>query len=474
LSSWIVWLVDFLTALMRQPVTLVLIASLPILWLGRWKRIYPELPLVVWALVPCVLSLSLLVRPNWMPLVLAMDVALLTVALFDVIALPRAEQFGAQRECQRIASLRQSHPVALTISNSTPRPQYVSVRDGVPQEFDCRPDEFHLVLSPRSRTTVHYELKAARRGAFELDAVHLRVRSRLGFWQRLLKLPQSSTINVYPDLKQLSEYALLARTNRLYQLGVRRTRRVGQDNEFERLRDYTFDDNYKHIDWRSTARRNRLTVKDYQTNQSQRVMFVVDCGRMMTNQAGGLSLLDHALNSMLMLSYVALERGDAVGLTTFSDRIHSSVPVQGGRNQMNRLLHAAYDRFPQLVESRYEDAFLHFSMRCRKRTLIVLMTNVIDDVNARQIHRYMSLFSGHHLPLAVLLRDPQLFQAMEHSKLSSGEFYRSAAASEILCWRQQVITDLEHRGVLVVDTFPEQLTAPLINRYLDIKARHLL
>jgi uncharacterized protein (DUF58 family) len=307
-----------------------------------------------------------------------------------------------------------------------------------------------------------------------LDAVHLRVRSRLGLWRCLLTLPLASTINVYPDLKQLSEYALLARTNRLHQMGVRRTRRIGQDNEFERLRDYTPDDNYKHIDWRSTARRNRLTVKDYQTNQSQRVMFVVDCGRMMTNEAAGLSLLDHALNAMLMLSYVALERGDAVGLTTFSDRIHSSVPVQGGRNHMNHLLHAAYDRFPQLVESRYEDAFLHLSTRCRKRSLVVLMTNVIDEVNAQQIYRYLSRFSGHHLPLAVLLRDPTMFQALEHSKLSACEFYRSAAAAEILCWRQQVITDLEHRGVLVVDAFPHQLTAPLINRYLEIKARHLL
>ena len=162
------------------------------------------------------------------------------------------------------------------------------------------------------------------------------------------------------------------------------------------------------------------------------------------------------------------------GLITFSDRIHSSVPAQSGRNQMNHLLHAAYDRFPQLVESRYEEAFLHMSARCRKRSLVVLMTNVIDEVNARQIYQYMSSFSGRHLPLAVLLRDHQMFDALEHSKLSSVEFYRSAAAAEILCWRQQVVTDLQHRGVLVVDAFPEQLTAPLINRYLEIKARHLL
>src|SRR5690606_22620489 len=131
-------------------------------------------------------------------------------------------------------------------------------------------------------------------------ALHLSVRSRLGFWRRLIDLPVRSEVNVYPDMKQLSEYAVLARTNRLTLMGVRRTRRIGQDNEFARLRDYTRDDNFKHIDWRSTARRQKLTVKDFQANQSQRLMFLVDCGRMMTNEAAGLSLLDHGFNAMLM------------------------------------------------------------------------------------------------------------------------------------------------------------------------------
>jgi uncharacterized protein (DUF58 family) len=117
--------------------------------------------------------------------------------------------------------------------------------------------------------------------------------------------PVPTELHVYPDMKQLAEYALLARKNRLSLLGLRRTRRIGQDNEFERLRDYTLDDNYKFIDWRATARRDKLTVRDFQQNQSQRLIFLVDCGRMMTNQAAGLSLLDHAFNSMLMLSYVA-------------------------------------------------------------------------------------------------------------------------------------------------------------------------
>src|SRR5690606_36023299 len=131
--------------------------------------------------------------------------------------------------------------------------------------------------------------------------------------------PCHSRINVYPDMKQLAEYALLARTNRLSLMSLRRTPRLGQDNEFERLRDYKREDNSRHNEWRSTARRNKLTVKNFQANQSQRVVFMVDCGRMMTGTSGGMNLLGHAFDAILMLSYVAPARNDQVGLICFSN-----------------------------------------------------------------------------------------------------------------------------------------------------------
>jgi uncharacterized protein (DUF58 family) len=317
-------------------------------------------------------------------------------------------------------------------------------------------------------------LRPERRGAFEVTEAHLKAESRLKLWQRLLRYGCETTIHVYPDMQQLREYAVLARTDRLSQLGVRRTRRVGQDHDFERLRDYTVDDNYKHIDWRATARRQKLTVKDFQSSQSQRIVFLVDCGRMMTNEAMGLSLLDHALNAVLMLSYVALSHNDSVGLICFSDEIHAYVPTRGGMNQMNRLLRASFDRFPRLVESRYDAAFRHLANHARKRSLVVLVTNVIDEVNAGQVQQYLTNLVGRHLPLGVLLRDHRLFDAVEVDRPQGEALFRAAAAADVLAWRHQVLGDLAGKGALTLDVFPEQMTAPLVNRYLEIKARHLL
>ena len=177
---------------------------------------------------------------------------------------------------------------------------------------------------------------------------------------------------------------------------------------------------------------------------------------------------------MLMLSYVALRQGDSVGMIAFSDQIHAFVPPRGGMNQMNRLLHASYDRFPSLVESRYDEAFLYLASHCKKRSLVVLVTNVIDEVNSHQVHQYLASLVGRHLPLGVLLRDRQLFSAADIPNPRADQLFRSAAAAEILTWRHQVLTDMEYKGVLCLDVFPEDMTAPLVNRYLDIKARHLL
>ncbi len=405
---------------------------------------------------------------------LGMNIVIGLIAAIDLVSLPSAKQFAVERETSRIASLLKKQKVILTITYQGPLNLHLSVRDDVPQEFQAVPEEFNMNVEPRSRTTVHYEMEPTKRGSFSMDTVFIKVDSKLRFWKKIIKVPAHIAISVYPDMKQLAEYALLARTNRLSLVGVRRTRKVGQDHDFERLRDYTRDDNYKHIDWRSTARRRRLTVREFQTSQSQRIMFMIDCGRMMTNEADGISLLDHAFNAMLMLSFVALRQGDSVGAIAFSDRVHKYVPPKSGANQMNHLLHASYDQFPQLVESRYDEAFMHLRTNCRKRSLVVLITNVIDEVNSHQVEQYLTTLVGRHLPLGVLLRDHRLFDAAENEKPYGAELFRAAAAAEILTWRHHVLTDLSHKGVLALDVFPEDLTANLVNQYLEIKARHLL
>ena len=453
----------------------MVLAIVPLLALMAFSRTFPTRRMAALYVMPVVLTLLIPSMPAWWWILAAVaDALVLAIALADLFTIAPLKSLSVQRTMARVASLGGWHPVELALAYRGQRPLQLEVTDDASDGLVIEPPVHHCKLLPNTRVSLHHRLMPGQRGKFELETVFLSLISRLKLWRRTRQLPAPGELHVYPNIQQISEYALLARTGRLSLIGVRKTRRAGQENNFERLRDYQEDDNYKHIDWRSTARRQKLTVKQFQADQSQRIIFMLDCGRMMTNQYQDLSLVDYALNSMLMLSYVALSQGDSVGLICFSDHIHTYVPPTGGKRQMNRLLHAGFNQFPRLVQSRFDNAFLYLSTHCRRRSLVVLVTNVIDQVNSDQVQNYMGNLIGCHLPLMVLLRDHSLFQFADNPAQDETVLYRSAAASQLLLWRHQVIRRMQASGCLALDVFPEEMTSPLVNKYLEIKAQHLL
>ena len=472
--------------------------------------IWPRGPLGQLMMVPAVASLAVLVLDAARPWVLALDVAVLAIALADLASLRGAARFRVSRVCPETCSLGISQTVRLVLENEGTG-RRLRVRDDVAAFFAAEPEFFNLAVPPRSRAELVYRFVPSRRGSYQFDRVDAAVASRLGLWQRLVRWPVPGVIRVYPDLNQIGRYSMLARRDRLSALGLRASRRLGTDNEFERLRDYAEGDDPRHLDWRATARRRKLTVRAYQQNQSQRVVFLIDCGRMMAGDTGdGRSPLDHALNAMLLLAHVALDRGDQVGLLAFSSRIRACVPPVGGVGRLRRLVHAVHDVFPEFVEPRYDRVFVELQRRFRKRSLVVLLTNLVDDLGVEVLADGLGNLSGRHLPLGVFLRDRELFaladraaaggteqspakgddggRLQDHSaavgrptrldRVGSGDsaasMFRAAAAAELLLDRDRALAGLRRRGVLTLDVFPEELTPELVSRYLELKALHLL
>jgi uncharacterized protein (DUF58 family) len=445
--------------------------------------IWPGRALAVALLVPALLSLGLFVTGTIAPALVLLDVAIGLAALADLVSLAGSGRFHVQRSSSAVGSLGEPQQVELTVGNHGRRGRRVRIRDDVPETFHAEPAEFLIDVPARGCAVVNYSVVPGRRGTYVFEHTSALVLSRLGFWQRSVVWPERTEVRVYPDVRQIDRYTVLARRDRLNTLGVRRSRALGTDNEFERLRDYMEGDEPRHMDWRATARRRKLTVRAHQVNQSQRLVFLIDCGRMMAGDTGGgLSPLDHALNAMLLLAHVALIRGDQVGLLAFSDRIRAYVPPAGGARRIERLVHSVHNVFPELVEPRYDRAFVELEKRCRKRSLVVLVTNLFDAVNAQIVAEHLSILVGRHLPLLVLLRDHDLFALADaaldagssSSSGSSPALYPGAAAAALLNWRERTLVALRRRGVLTLDLFPDEMTAPMINQYLQIKARHLL
>src|SRR5262245_794390 len=436
----------------------------------------PTPRLVLLALAPLALAAALVVDRSLLAPTLAADGGLVLLALIDALLASR-RSIAVTRETPTVLSIGRSNPVRLRLRSTAGRRLDVTVTDDRPPEVAVPDLPARATLDAGGRASVTYHLSPSRRGAIELGDHHVRYPSPLGLWQRQVRLPARDVLKVYPDVAAVRVYELLARQSR-ENLLVRAVRLRGGENEFERLREYGRDDEYRNIDWKATARRSRLIVREYQQERNQTVVCLLDCGRLMTAESDGLAQLDHALNAVLMLAHVAARAGDQLGLMAFDARVRSYLPPTGGRRAAQRVAHATYDLHANLVETDFEGAFAELSKRLRKRALVVLFTQVIDDVSAQAVLRQVRSLRPRHLPVCVLFRDPDLDRLAEPTAglaaAPEGELYVAAAAAETILWRDRFVRDLKTGGPLVPHVPPRQTTPAIINRYLQIKAQHLL
>jgi uncharacterized protein (DUF58 family) len=436
----------------------------------------PSLRAVLLALIPLGLGIGTVLDHALLRLTLSADGALALAMLVDALLTGR-RSVAVEREVPQVLSVGRANPIRLHLRSSSRRRLDVAVTDDRPPEIEFDHLPARVALPARGRASVVYHLRPTRRGLVELGDHHVRYPSPLGLWRRQIRLPARDALKVYPDVTAVREYELLARKSREHLL-VRAVPLRGGENEFERLREYLRDDEFGDIDWKATARRGRLIVREYQQERNQTVVCLLDCGRLMTAESGGLTHLDHALNAAIMLAHVAGRAGDQMGLLAFDARIRSYLAPQGGRRVAQRVAKATYDLHPSLVETDFESAFAHLAGRLRKRALVVLFTQVIDDVSAQSLLRQLRSLPARHLPLCVMFRDPDLDRLAEPPggvpDARAGDLYVGAAAAEAVLWRERLVRDLKAGGALVLHVPPRKTTPAVINRYVQIKAQHLL
>jgi uncharacterized protein (DUF58 family) len=363
---------------------------------------------------------------------------------------------------------------SLTVHNRSRRPLRCTLYESLPESMEVEGLPATRWIRPRSAHTIRYRVVPRRRGAVSFGRTYLSVNSLLGLWRRRFKVRLEHDLKVFPDVKTLNTYALLARRNRIDLMGFRKTRGRGSDVEFDRLRDYQPDDDYRRIDALASARNRKLITREYEVSRNQNVFFMVDCSRLMAAESQGLSNLDHALNATLMLSYLALDLGDNVGLMAFDEEVRSLLPLSSGLRSKTAVLHALYDLHESPGEADYEQAFLTLNRRVRQRSLVVLLTNVMDAGSFQLLRPHLRILTRRHLPLVLLLRDADLFHLADAPPTSLQGFYERGAAAELATWRERMAAEIQRMGVLVLDLEPSEATPDLINSYLRIKADQLL
>jgi uncharacterized protein (DUF58 family) len=337
-------------------------------------------------------------------------------------------------------------------------------------------------VAPASTAAFRYTTRPTARGLYRFGAATLRWLTPLGLLWRQRTLQLDEEVAVYPNLLEVQKYDLLARKGLLREMGLRSARQLGRGTEFESLRDYQPDDDFRRINWKATARRHRPITTLYETERSQRLIVMLDLGRMMLTRVGidrrdcvvTTTRLDTAVNTALLLCYVALTRGDRVGLLSFADGIHAYTPPRHGRAHFYRIVEQLYAVRAQPVESDYAGAFSRLRSELRGRSLVTLFTDLADPDVARTIARHLAALARHHLPLCVALSDPALRLRAQLIPASGRHLYEKVVATRLLEERETIFDELRRAGVLTVDAPADQLTPATINRYLELKERALL
>ena len=397
----------------------------------------------------------------------------------DVALSPKPGQFRLSRENESKLSLGADNTVQMhvrrlgapDVGGIRARPVDVVLRDEPPVEYVTSVMFLYGTIGAGDTVTLEYTVKPLRRGDYRFGPCHLRYTGVLGMVRRQRRYPLDAPVKVYPNLMEVRKYELLARRDQLFEIGLKNARRLGQGTEFERLRDYEKDDDYRRIYWPATAKLHKPITMDYQPERSQSVIVLLDAGRLMTAPLGPLSKLDYAINTTLLLAYVAIVRGDRVGLLTFADNVTGYFEPDRGRRQFLTLLEALYKVQPQQVESDYLKASAFLSTRRSKRSLVVLFTDIIDRQQAGAMVRGFGRLAPRHLPMAVTMADNEVLRMAATRPSDPQQMYEQTVARNLLEDRASALDALRRRGAMTVDVPADKLTLAVVNKYLEVKAR---
>jgi uncharacterized protein (DUF58 family) len=399
--------------------------------------------------------------------------ALLLIASADAVWLRQLPAPRLQRSLPGNLPLGRWSEVHLQIHHDYAQALSIELFDHLPSAMAFEHLPQRIELPAHSQTQCSYRVRPLARGHFSFARCELTLPSPLGLWRARRLIELSGQTRVYPDFARIHGAQLLAVDHWLSQLGVRQQQRRGLGLEFHQLRDFRDGDTLKQIDWKATARKRTPIAREYQDERDQQIVFLLDCGRRMRSQDGDLGHFDHALNACLLLSYVALRQGDAVGLETFaSDQPRFIAPLKG-QAHLSTLLNGVYDLQSTQRPADYSNAINNLLARQRRRALVVLVSNLRDEDDDELLGAVKRL-SRHHRVLLVSLRE-EVLDSLRHTPVAD---YQSALAYcgsvDYLNARASLHERLAANGVPVLDALPSALGPELVSQYLAWKKAGVL
>ncbi len=423
---------------------------------------------LLFALTLCLLPAGVFHAPaRW--LVFGCQAGVLLLFVTDAALAARSTGPRVRRERPARLSLGTANEVVLVLDNLRRRRLAVSLRDQPPAGFRAEPALLTAIVPPHATVRLTYRLWPTDRGNFSFGDIFIRRRGPLGLAWIDRRVSAGEMVQVYPNLLEVRRYEALVRATLVRSGGYRARRLPGAGREFSHYRDYTIDDDYRHVSWKATARRGKPITAVFESEHSQDIIFCLDIGRMMAARVGALTKLDHAINAVLMLSHVSQTFQDNLGLLVFSHTVHRYLPPAKGRGQHAHFLQALYSVQPELCYVNYREAFQYLVAQHPKRALTMIFTDLLDTVVSAEYRDAVRLLRQFHLPLTLAVADVPLQKLAAQMPETTEQMYDILVARDLLHARGELLRGLERQGVMVLDTVPERLTVDAVNRYLALK-----
>ncbi|MFL1013644.1 DUF58 domain-containing protein [Flavisericum labens] len=381
-------------------------------------------------------------------------------------------------EAQRIApdkfSNGDKNGISLIINNNYPFKVYLEIIDEIPEQFQVRNFKLKDTISSRKQKTINYQLKPTERGEYHFGSLNIYVSTILKIVAKRFTFNDGAMVPTYPSFLQLKKFELLNINQNSLDFGLKKVRRLGHSMEFEQIKGYVMGDDLRTINWKATAKKNQLMVNQFQDEKSQPVYSVIDKGRIMKMPFEGLSLLDYAINSTLVISNVVLKKHDKAGMLSFSKRIENVVVAERRSSQMQLILESLYNVKTDFYESDFSRLYANIKRQITQRSLILMYTN-FETLNGleRQLP-YLQAISKSHLLVVIFFKNTELNTIIDDEAKTIQEVYDKVIAEKFAFEKRLIVNELKKHGIYSILTTPENLTIDTINKYLEIKSRGLL
>jgi uncharacterized protein (DUF58 family) len=398
----------------------------------------------------------------------------LTVILDFIIVFTGSRSISAKRICADRFSNGDDNKVTIELTNRRPYKVRFEVIDELPVQFQQRNWKRNFVLNGREILAFDYFLKPLERGEYAFGIINIFLRGPLNMVIRHITSGEEKKVAVYPSYMQMKKFQLMAVTNQLQAGGSRRLRKLGSSLEFEQIKEYVQGDDYRHVNWKATARKNSLMVNNYMDERSQQVICLIDKGRNMKMPFEGMTLLDYAINATLVLSNIVLMKQDKSGLLTFGKKIDQFIQPDKKPAQINLILQTLYMQQTDFMDSDFEALYVYLRYHLNQRSLLILFTNFESLYSMERQLSYLKQLSTHHPLLVIFFENTELNALQQQKAHNLQEVYYQTIANKFAFEKRQIIKELQKHGIMSLLTAPQKLTANTINKYLELKERQVV